>query len=141
MRQKGRNFLKAGAFTARPFSFVGGARAKRALKFVISVAAGPFLAWKSHVGAVFSQNFSARSARREFRHFRNRHETAYTLAFNPPCKNLAVAVKKIDIVKPTRGFGDKEEWKEVLTALQAAGKLTYEEGSDTIVLAVATPED
>ena len=35
----------------------------------------------------------------------------------------------------------KEEWKEVLTALQAAGKLTYEAGSDTIVLAVATPED
>ena len=48
---------------------------------------------------------------------------------------LRVVVKKIDTVKPARSFGDKEEWKQVLIALQAAGKLTYEVGSDTVVLA------
>ncbi len=47
---------------------------------------------------------------------------------------LRAAVRKIDTVKPARGFGEKEEWKQVLTALQAAGKLTYEVGSDTVVL-------
>ena len=47
---------------------------------------------------------------------------------------LRVAVKKIDTVKPPRSFGDKDEWKAVLKALQEAGKLTYSEQNDTILL-------
>ena len=47
---------------------------------------------------------------------------------------LRAAVKKIDPVKPVRAFGDKEEWKAALMALQKAGKLTYHVESDTVVL-------
>ena len=45
---------------------------------------------------------------------------------------LRAAVKKLDKVKPQRSFGDKEEWKTVLTAMQAAGKLTYSAEKDEI---------
>ena len=47
---------------------------------------------------------------------------------------VRVAVKKIDPVKPPRGFGDKDEWKAALLALQSAGKLAYSVESDTITL-------
>ena len=47
---------------------------------------------------------------------------------------LRAAVKTIDPVKPARAFGDKEEWKIVLMALQTAGKLTYLLESDTVAL-------
>ena len=42
---------------------------------------------KSHLEAYFRKSFPARSARREFRHFRNRHKTAYTLPINPSALN------------------------------------------------------
>ena len=45
---------------------------------------------------------------------------------------LRVAEKKMDTVKPPRGFGDKAEWTLVLNALHQAGKLTYKVESDTI---------
>ena len=41
-------------------------------------------------------------------------------------------MKKLDKVKPDRSFGDKDEWKAVLAALQQAGKLSYVELNDQI---------
>ena len=37
-----------------------------------------------------------------------------------------------DKVKPARSFGDKEEWKAALAALQQAGKLSYVELNDQV---------
>ena len=45
---------------------------------------------------------------------------------------LRAAVKKLDKVKPARSFGDKEEWKAALAALQQAGKLSYVELNDQV---------
>ena len=50
---------------------------------------------------------------------------------------LRAAVRKVDPVKPARTFPDKEEWKQVLLELQAAGTLTYQMDSDTVFLPVA----
>ena len=43
-------------------------------------------------------------------------------------------VKQLDLVKPARSFGDKEEWRSVLAALQEAGKLTYTVLDDQVTL-------
>ena len=47
---------------------------------------------------------------------------------------LRAAVKQLDLVKPARSFGDKEEWRSVLAALQEAGKLTYTVLDDQVTL-------
>ena len=47
---------------------------------------------------------------------------------------LRQAVRKIDKVKPPRAFGNKDEWSDVLTALEKAGKLTYNRASDVVTL-------
>ena len=51
--------------------------------------------------------------------------------------SLRVAVRKLDMVKPVRSFGDKDEWKAALGHLATAGVLTYIEASDSIVLRAA----
>ena len=43
-------------------------------------------------------------------------------------------MKALDLVKPARSFGDKDEWREVLAVMQAAGKLTYSAVNDQITL-------
>ena len=48
---------------------------------------------------------------------------------------LRAAVKQLDKVKPARSFGDKDEWKAVLSHLATTGVLTYDETSDSIVRA------
>ena len=47
---------------------------------------------------------------------------------------LRAAVRKLDKVRPARSFGDKDEWKAVLAALQEAGKLTYSALNDEITI-------
>ena len=46
-------------------------------------------------------------------------------------------MRKLDKVKPPRTFGDKDEWKAALRLLSDAGKLTYIEATDSIVLQAA----
>ena len=48
-------------------------------------------------------------------------------------------VARVVVVKPARSFRDKDEWKEVLKALQQDGKLMYEEASDSIRLPAPAP--
>ena len=47
---------------------------------------------------------------------------------------LRAAVEKVDRIKPKRAFRDRTEWKTILEELQKAGKLTFDEQSDTITL-------
>ena len=54
-----------------------------------------------------------------------------------PSSSLRQAVRKLDKVKPPRTFGDKDEWKAALRLLSDAGKLTYIEATDSIVLQAA----
>ena len=45
---------------------------------------------------------------------------------------LRSAVQKLDMVKPKRSFSDREEWKRILERLTSAGKIIYNEETDTI---------
>ena len=46
----------------------------------------------------------------------------------------SAAVKQLDKVKPARSFGDKDEWKAALEALQQVGTLSYVALHDQITL-------
>ena len=50
---------------------------------------------------------------------------------------FAILLLEIDLARRT--FRDKNEWKEVLKALQQDGKLMYEEASDSIRLPAPAP--
>ena len=47
---------------------------------------------------------------------------------------LPNAVEKLDLVKPKRSFSDRDEWKTTLGRLASAGKIIYDEATDTISL-------
>ena len=47
---------------------------------------------------------------------------------------LRSQVRSIDKVKPQRTFGDKDEWKKLLSSLQQEGMLSYSELTDNITL-------
>ena len=45
---------------------------------------------------------------------------------------LRVAVKNADPMRPARSFGNKDEWRVALKALQEAEVLTYSEEDDDV---------
>ena len=51
---------------------------------------------------------------------------------------LRSAVEKLDLVKPKRSFSNREEWKTTLQHLASAGKIIYNEETDTISLPQAS---
>ena len=47
---------------------------------------------------------------------------------------LRVAVKNADPMRPARSFGNKDEWRVALKALQEAEVLTYSEEDDDVCI-------
>ena len=56
------------------------------------------------------------------------------------CSMLRAEIKtlKLDPCRPPRSFGDRDEWKTALKALQTAGVLQYNEFNNRIALALET---